>query len=128
MDPLTEQELFDKVVAYARTMKTRARNNVTGTCYYREPNTGNRCFIGHLIPDDEYKSEWDSDYTPSSGMQVMNALGLCDMDSRFGFLANALQVVHDTILMQDWETAFADMALDYGLAYTPPATSFHAPV
>lgn len=122
MDPLTEQELFDKVVAYARTMKTRARNNATGTCYYREPNTGNRCFIGHLIPDDEYKSEWDSDYAPSSGMQVMNALGLCDMDSRFGFLANALQAIHDTKFIGYWETEFAKVAHLYNLVYTAPNT------
>lgn len=122
MDKLTEQELFDKVVAYARTMKTRARNSATGKCYYREPKTGNRCFIGHLIPDDKYDPEWDSLNAPYSAMQVMHCLGLCDMYSPIGFFVNDLQVIHDEYDMDDWETEFANIALHYDLIYTAPNT------
>lgn len=50
------QEVFDKVVNHAFTQKRRATSNNKGNypvCLYRASN-GDRCFIGALIPDNEY--------------------------------------------------------------------------
>lgn len=53
--PITNQELFDKVVAHAQSMRKCAFHEEMQSCAYRTPD-GNRCFVGGLITDEVYAS------------------------------------------------------------------------
>lgn len=54
---MTEQEMYDKVKA-ALIAQGRASINEYGTCFYHSPD-GARCGVGHLIPDDLYKTRME---------------------------------------------------------------------
>jgi hypothetical protein len=48
---MDKQEVFDKVVAYAKTMKKRSTDN-SMKCYYLSP-TGNQCFVGIFLTPEQ---------------------------------------------------------------------------
>ena len=53
---LGHQKTFDTVVK--AIIKQGKRSIIDGVCQYRGPN-GYKCAAGHLIPDSDYKPEWE---------------------------------------------------------------------
>lgn len=109
---MTNQELFDKVVAHARKQKAKA-SDINGRCMYRTED-GKKCFIGALIPDEQYVSFLE--YKFSGHPAVMEAAGLRLDQMPF---ADDLQFIHDTKNVDIWELEFQKLARCYGLIYTP---------
>jgi hypothetical protein len=56
---MTQQEAFDKVVINLRRQDKPSIDD-KGHCLFRGPN-GTKCAVGWLIPDEEYKPEFDVD-------------------------------------------------------------------
>lgn len=110
------QEIFDAVVAHARTMdkKSIKCDNFGGhpVCAYRG-NGGRKCFIGALIPDEEYDIGMEmpiSSFAPKE-MPYLS-------DESFKLLIE-LQSIHDLIPMDKWEEELKGVAGDFGLKYSP---------
>lgn len=112
---MTSQELFDAVVNYSRTMKEKCQND-KGNCFYRGPNN-NKCFIGALIPDEEYNPAWEGTVL---GDQILLNRGRIDEKDKH--LARDLQQVHDFYNPDDWENKFKELSKKYILAYASPNT------
>lgn len=88
---MTEQELFDKVVAHLRKQGVKSVEN--GRCRYRTAE-GLKCAIGILIKDEDYSTELEGCVVYNSG--VLKATGLGGGSPILKKLATALQVVHDS--------------------------------
>lgn len=98
---MTNQEAFDKVVQHLKTQKeqsfgpfTNQYGNTQHSCLYRGPD-GLKCAVGALIPDEEYKPEFE-------GLAVLSLMrrkpaSLIGLDRD---LLLELQRVHDSI--DDW--------------------------
>lgn len=110
---MTNQEMFDRVVAHARAQKRHAISHYRG-CLYHGSN-GVRCFIGALIPDDKYKPELEGQAATSQAVQ--EAAGYTPEQV---VLALRLQSVHDQYAVPDWEKRFRSLAAYFNLTYTPP--------
>lgn len=117
---MTEQEIFDKVVAHARKQgcKSRAiKDSGFWRCLYRGPN-GTMCFAGVLIPDEDYCEKMEG-YAAN-----------CDVVANYFFkrgftepqivLIRNLQEIHDDVDVDSWEHSFVRTAKEYNLLYTPP--------
>jgi len=110
---MTLQEIFDKVVQHARTQGTEAMDRL-GTCVYRTLD-GRKCFIGALIPDEEYNPD----------MEGASVADLCSaypyIDRMFSGISDytlmALQDIHDTLPVKKWEAAFEEFAEKHNLTY-----------
>lgn len=109
---MTNQEMFDKVVAHARAQNCKAI--IGAKCLYRGPN-GTKCFIGALIPDDKYSTALENKMVGRP--EVMEAAGL--LKEQAG-LANSLQQIHDNYSVTQWEHGFESVARIHNLTYTPP--------
>jgi len=113
---LHAQSLFTRIVrAVRRQGYVRAEGN-TEACMYRAPD-GVRCFIGLAISDKDYSPEIEG-----STVQMLHESGrlfsdLTNADLEF---LEELQSIHDGETPERWERAFADLAEQYGLTYTPP--------
>lgn len=94
MTTYTQQEIFDKVWEYAKTMERPSNIVVEGLCMYRGPG-GNKCFVGILIPDEVYSPDMEG--LPARDLifafrEVMESIGLSN--DHVLFLTD-LQEVHD---------------------------------
>lgn len=114
---MTNQELFDKVVAHARAQKCRSYDPDNGNCLYRGPG-GTKCFIGALIPDDKYDPKMDEDRLAAGADCVREAAGYEGLSATN--LACQLQGIHDSRAVEVWEEQFQEVAKDFNLTYTPP--------
>lgn len=56
---LTQQEIFDTAYKAIVAQGGPALNPDEGICCYLDPTTGNRCAIGHLLPENLARS-WDT--------------------------------------------------------------------
>ncbi len=112
MTYLTEQQIFDRVVAHARKQKCKSES--TGYCLYRGPN-GTKCFAGIFIPDDQYDRLIEGNVFDS--LRHIRAPEIDPMD--FFFVAG-FQEIHDKYDVRDWEKRFKCMAKEMSLVYTPP--------
>jgi len=86
----TEQETFDTVVTHLASMTHRAID-ADETCMYRAPD-GNKCAVGCLISDDEYRSTMEG-----SRINAVKYM-LPSFSDNYGShvdLLTALQIVHD---------------------------------
>lgn len=106
---LTNQEVFDKIVAHARKQKCQCE--IDGHCLYRDGN-GNKCFAGVLIEDSEYNSNMEF-------RGVLKNEIFAEKVESLDFLS-AMQGIHDGYFVEYWERQFQDMAEHYKLKYTPP--------
>jgi hypothetical protein len=122
---MTDQEMFDTVVAHARKQGCKAMNGYT--CSYRT-SYGAKCFIGALIPDDKYKEEFEAiglcmlredegHEKNAKAKAITDAAGIKKEQYEF---AIALQNIHDAFDVEQWETQFKQLAAQYKLTYTPP--------
>lgn len=94
----TNQEVFDRVYAYAKTMKVPAVNE-EGSCRYRSPN--GPCLIGSLIKDKFYSEDFEGQHaTTDEVLEALRKSGINLEDDNF--LLN-LQVAHDEVVMDGVE-------------------------
>jgi hypothetical protein len=89
---LSNQEVFDRVYDYAKTMKQPARNE-QGTCLYRSPN--GPCLIGSLIKDEFYSENLEHQHTRTTG--VLMALKSSGIEMKDFQILGDLQETHDQI-------------------------------
>lgn len=78
-----------------------------------------KCAIGFLIPENEYKSEFEekeSEGYPfaSKAGDYFRSKGYSEEDLEF---LTELRYIHDNINIEDWESAFNDVAIIYNLNY-----------
>jgi hypothetical protein len=118
----TPQQVFDQVVAHLREQNAQAvmERGTETVCQYRTPD-GLKCAVGCLISDDEYHPRMEGE-----GSTVV----LVDwerehpkdppIDDVVVRLLDQLQRVHDRGTTSTWEQAFAIIAEQYTLTYTPP--------
>ena len=103
---MDNQEAYDKMVVHAFTQKERAMGD--GKCVYRAEN-GNKCFVGALIPDEQYQS-WLEGKTASRIMLSVPVLQGLNPN----FLLQA-QDIHDNDNRNHWFIAFETLASKYEL-------------
>ena len=111
---MTAQEVFDKVVNHLRTQGKRAID-AEGYCVYRAPD-GCKCAAGCLIPDADYKPEYEK-HTVWNIEHVFERLGL----SEHMRLIAGLQGIHDReAFFVRKEHYFEQLAYKHGLEYKEP--------
>ena len=134
---MTEQEIFDTVVAHARKQGRKCVDE-SGDCLYR--HGPDKCFAGALIPDNVYSTGMEqlmimpllnantiSDIRVPSmentdgtltdkNLQDLRELGLAEHAS----LVVKLQKIHGDYEPNRWERQFEDIAQTYGLTYSAP--------
>ena len=135
---MTQQEIFDTVLAHLRKQGRASVNNVDymELCLYRGPG-GTACAVGCLIPDELY----DPLIENASSIQIMgghmpygrecDAPKLLPIMARIskhlgvenGPLLSELQTAHDSYLagygLPAWEDRMRSIALDFSLEYKP---------
>lgn len=117
------QKLFDQVLTAMREQRVRSTSSGTEMCLYRGPR-GNKCALGHLIPDKAYDKEMECN-TLNGLMTKSHFLdGLSD--DRQDLLGD-LQDKHDEwmptrkgLSMKPFEAEMAVLAQERSLTYTPP--------
>lgn len=121
MKTLTNQQIFDKVLAHLRK-QGHASNNSLGACLYRS-GTGAMCAVGCLIPDSAYNPEIESIDVHLLPDEVLVASGIDPNDDVQMELCDNLQVAHDDDLAEfgadEWEVSMRIIAHKYDLVYTP---------
>jgi len=109
---MTNQELFDIVVAHARKQKVRAVDN--GVCKYRTPE-GHKCFAGAVIKDEFYDKSFEG--LGAAVPAVARALEASGVDSDQLDLVYKLQTIHDRNYEPQWDFEFSKLATEEGLTY-----------
>ena len=107
------QPIFDKVATHFLSMTHPSSAPDKSMCYYRDENSGDRCFIGALIQDEDYTPEIEgvairshhTGYRPIGTrgklevavVRGMNALGIeiDELDDDLRDTLDELQVIHD---------------------------------
>jgi len=109
---MTNQELFDVVIAHARSQNARAIENEV--CSYRTVE-GLKCFAGALIKDEFYRPDLERYGAQFSNVQhVLKQSGISP--EQLG-LVYKLQRIHDRHLVPEWPREFRVLAEMEGLAY-----------
>ena len=115
---MTNQEAFDIMVTHLRKQGCKSEDEQHETCLYRGPN-GLKCAVGALIPDEEYKPEWDEKGTAAGRLDCAALRGI------EGGLLYAMQQAHDHSPVRWWEEKFQEIADTYHLTI-PPMEVSHA--
>lgn len=109
----TAQEVFDQIVQHL-LRQGKAAKSATGACKYRAETVEGilKCAAGCLIADDGYDplmegTTWDDLMTDR---KVPSAH--CD-------LIWDAQIIHDSVLLEDWPSSFKEVAAKHGLKYNP---------
>lgn len=132
--PLTAQQVFDAALFGIRTQGYVKSYRVSRGCAYRGEH-GLKCGIGHAIPDACYNPLFDSSsHSTIIGELLDNSRKQFDVLRRlFGgvpvYVLEDIQAAHDEMLAtypseddkQRWEQRMEDIAVAYGLTYTPVA-------
>ncbi len=114
---MTNQEIFDKVVAHLR--KQNARSVMMLKCLYRGPN-GLKCAVGCLISDDAYSRDLETRVVGASKVQsALLASGVPNDETTIDML-RSLQQTHDYQDISNWEHYFMSIAERYNLKYSQP--------
>lgn len=114
---MTNQEIFDKVVAHLR--KQNARSVWRLKCLYRGPN-GLKCAVGCLINDDAYSRDLETRSVYDIEVQsALLASGVPNDETTIDMLLS-LQSMHDNQNLTEWESDFKRIADHHNLTYSPP--------
>lgn len=109
------QKIFTHVVTQARKMSARSvvfnYKNTGSKCAYRGDNN-NRCFIGHIIPDDKYSFEMEEWPLP----EVFSVFLDIELEPEHEDFLYALQAIHDYNQIEEWEDRFQEFAQIYNLS------------
>lgn len=95
---LSNQEVFDRVYTYAKTMKKPAINE-HGTCLYRSPN--GPCLIGSLIKDEFYSENLEHQHARTNA--VMIALMNSGIEMKDVHILGDLQETHDQVVAMGYK-------------------------
>ena len=104
ISPEILQPIFDKVATHFLSMPHPSMNSDKVLCLYRDPDSGNRCFIGALIQDEDYDPKIEGrairgyDSTLETAVvRGLNALGIEieELGDDLRDTLNHLQVIHD---------------------------------
>jgi len=116
--PTTTQERFDLIVNHAAKkvkclIVTTIDGEKTEVCQYRN-TSGNRCFIGVLIPDELYNEEMES-------LRVEKLIGQYEslrpyLGDDITFLA-WIQKLHDRCKVEQWLSTLKDYAKGFDLKF-----------
>lgn len=131
--PLSNQEIFNKVVTHLRAQGRKAVSYFDSRCKYRAPD-GAKCAVGCLIADEHYRNEYDygtASYNHVRTMLVASGIDVA-LDNVSGSAAQsqtmellrALQFVHDLKDVGKWESEFRGVASTFNL--TVPAREVRA--
>ena len=111
---MKKQETFDTVLAHSRAQGCQAYDEEAKQCAYRT-DSGLMCFVGVLIPDDEYDIILEGKGVGSLVIDsLLKSLGH-DLE-----LCGVLQSIHDNHLVDAWGVEFQRAAEQFKLQYTPP--------
>lgn len=114
---MTNQEIFDKIVAHLRQQKVRSTED--NVCMYRS-TIGLKCAVGCLINDDAYSRDLESKGVGT--IEVRSALlasGIPADDGDTISMLRRLQSTHDDKHPDRWELDFEYIAGKHNLTYTP---------
>lgn len=113
ISPEILQPIFDKVATHFLSMPKASSAPDKSMCYYRDPESTNRCFIGALIQDEDYDPKIEGVAIRSHGYSPMakssrhrlevavvrglNALGIeiDELNDDLRDTLDTLQVIHD---------------------------------
>lgn len=120
---MTAQEIFDKIVSHLRAQGVKSIEFGGGPdllqpgevrCLYRGP-LGTKCAVGCLISDEVY----DEDMEDFNILEVIATTPMLKhLMPHHQFLV-ALQTIHDSDDVVDWERRFQWLAVKHGLVYPP---------
>ena len=132
---MTQQEIFDTVLAHLRK-QGKAAANIDGDCQYRGVN-GTSCAVGCLIPDELYDPLIEGlglgvilkaivpEYHQDQAQKLLPILDRIKnhIGAEHSLLLHELQEAHDIALFSSglaaWEEEMRRIARDFGLQYTP---------
>lgn len=103
----TLQEIFDKIASHLIKQNQRSYCDKMSNCVYRGPN-GLKCAAGILIPDEEYKPEFEK-------QTWRNLVSDGFVQNKFTSEIRQLQIIHDTKSCKDWYKELIDFATEYQL-------------
>lgn len=112
---MTDQEVFDKVIAHLRAQKCQSVDD-TNQCVYRGPR-GEKCAAGIFIPDDQYFPWMEGKFVVHEKMAPIFEKQGIDIG-----LLNTLQRFHDS--MRNWdhngiiEERIRELAAELSLSYS----------
>ena len=111
LSPEFLQPIFDKVATHFLSMTAPSSAPDKSMCYYRDENSGNRCFIGALIQDEDYTPAIEGVSVRSRGykpfgagatlevavVRGLNALGIeiDELNDDIRDNLEELQIIHD---------------------------------
>jgi len=113
LSPEILQPIFDRVATHFLSMPKASASEDGVICLYRDPDNGNRCFIGALIQDEDYNPKIEglsirsshTGYRPVGTratleiaiVRGLNALGIKidDLTDDLRDTFDELQVIHD---------------------------------
>jgi len=111
LSPEFLQPIFDRVATHFLSMTHPSSAPDKSICYYRDENSGDRCFIGALIQDEDYRPEIEGVSVRSRGykpfgagatlevaiVRGMNALGIeiDELNDDIREDLERLQIIHD---------------------------------
>lgn len=89
---MNNQEVFNEVWNGLKSQGWQ-KSSDRGSYYYRHPNGRLKCAIGHLIPDEEYRPEFEG----KSAHYLMNSRQLKCLEGMDLDFLECLQGLHDSI-------------------------------
>jgi hypothetical protein len=133
---MNNQEVFDAVVTHLRMQGRKSidpflitkESEVGAGCFYRGPD-GLKCAAGCLITDEEYRPWMEgyainciiNNHTPYHMGETPRSL-MERLQDRERIVAE-LQQCHDHFSPEEWETHFQQIAIRFGITYTPKETT-----
>jgi hypothetical protein len=110
------QAIFDAAVRGLHAQGKRSGTTTSGRCYYR--SASGKCGIGHLIPDDRYKTEMDYPDTtkvPSTGIRTLIGYYFPEWIGLEN-LMTSIQSAHDYASYHKHNLEFTDVNGECGIA------------
>lgn len=109
------QEVLNFVVGGLRTQGCKALD--AGNCKYRGEN-GTKCAVGLLIPDSEYKTDFEGQAVTPCKVISNNDITKYVMGKGYDpRLLEDLQSIHDVRRVADWEDGFLEISQKHGLTF-----------
>jgi hypothetical protein len=107
------QEIFNAAWEQAK-LKKKAFDPESGRCLYRKRNedgTCDKCFIGAIIPDEQYYSNYEN----TGGISVLHSLNLIPSGLQLEEAIIELQQIHDMLGVDEWHNALVAYAENHAL-------------
>ena len=86
------QPIFDRVATHFLSMPKASASEDGVICLYRDPDNGNRCFIGALIQDEDYRPEIEGVSVRSRGYKPFGAGATLEVAIVRGMNAMGIQI------------------------------------